>query len=328
MLRLGTRASTLATTQSAWVARHLVTGGEGEANGFELVHISTHGDRDRQSPLTQIGGTGVFVSAVREALLAGDVDVVVHSLKDLPTTPPDGIRLAAVPVREDPSDALITREGIGSLEEIPQGGTVGTGSPRRAAQLRLMRPDLDVRPIRGNIDTRMRYAESGEMDAVVLATSGLVRLGLAERIAQRFDPHAFLPAPAQGALAVEVREDFQEGAVETAGADGSLGSIAHSLSVLDDRETRAAAAAERAVLRALEAGCSAPVATFAEVGTSGLLTLKAGVYGRNSHIIREGAVSLDDAFTGNHEQSATQLGRDLAAEMLADGAKDLLAEEL
>lgn len=328
MLRLGTRASALATTQSAWVARQIVPGGEGDADGFELVHVTTQGDRDRTSALTQIGGTGVFVSAVRDALLAGDVDVVVHSLKDLPTAPPDGIHLAAVPVREDPSDALITRPGIGSLAEIPEGGTVGTGSPRRAAQLRLLRPDLDVRPIRGNIDTRMRFAESGELDAVVLATAGLLRLGLGDRIAERFDPREFLPAPAQGALAVEVREDFQLGDLEGAGASGALGSIAHSLSVLDHRDTRAAVAAERAVLRALEAGCSAPVATFAEVGTSGLLTLKAGVYGQSSHIVREGSVELGGDLTRNYENAAVQLGRDLAAQMLADGARGLLSEEL
>ena len=207
-MRLGTRASALARTQSAWVARQLVAGGEGDSDGFQLVNVSTHGDRDRTSPLTRIGGTGVFVSAVREALLAGEVDVVVHSLKDLPTLPADGIRLAAVPVRENPADALLTRAGVASLDAIPRGGRVGTGSPRRAAQLMLARPDLEVVPIRGNIETRMAYAERGELDAVVLAAAGLHRLGFEDRIAESFDPWQFLPAPAQGALAVEVREDL------------------------------------------------------------------------------------------------------------------------
>lgn len=326
MLRLGTRASALATTQSAWVARQLVPGGEGAANGFSLVHISTRGDRDRTSPLTQIGGTGVFVSAVREALVAGEVSVVVHSLKDLPTAAPAGITLAAVPVREDPSDALITRPGLAGLATIPEGGTVGTGSPRRAAQLRLLRPDLEIRAIRGNIDTRLRYAESGELDAVVLATAGLMRLGLDDLIAERFSPREFLPAPAQGALAVEVREGFMES------ADGVGDTIAQALRALDHAPTRAAATSERALLQALEAGCSAPVAAYASVGDDGLLTLKAGVYGRSDHIIQEASAPLGsdlaEAEVAAVAAVAAKLGRELAARMLNEGARTLLAEEI
>ncbi|MDU1122709.1 MAG: hydroxymethylbilane synthase, partial [Dermabacter sp.] len=229
------------------------------------------------------------VSAVREALLAGEVDVVVHSLKDLPTLPADGIRLAAVPVRENPADALLTRAEVASLDAIPRGGRVGTGSPRRAAQLMLARPDLEVVPIRGNIETRMAYAERGELDAVVLAAAGLHRLGFEDRIAESFDPWQFLPAPAQGALAVEVREDL-------------------------DRESDLA--------RALEAGCSAPVAAFAEVTDDNRLVLKAGVYGRNTHLVRESRT--DTPVTA---ASAEAAGRALAEDMLAAGARDLLAEE-
>lgn len=312
MMRLGTRASALARTQSAWVARQLVAGGEGDSDGFQLVNVSTHGDRDRTSPLTRIGGTGVFVSAVREALLAGEVDVVVHSLKDLPTLPADGIRLAAVPVRENPADALVTREGnAGGLDSIPRGGRVGTGSPRRAAQLMLARPDLEVVPIRGNIGTRMAYAERGELDAVVLAAAGLHRLGFEDRIAESFDPWQFLPAPAQGALAVEVREDLDRES-----------DLARTLDALDHRPTRFATIAERTLLRALEAGCSAPVAAFAEVTDDNRLVLKAGVYGRNTHLVRESRT--DTPVTA---ASAEAAGRALAEDMLAAGARDLLAEE-
>lgn len=311
MMRLGTRASALARTQSAWVARQLVAGAEGDSDGFQLVNVSTHGDRDRTSPLTRIGGTGVFVSAVREALLAGEVDVVVHSLKDLPTLPADGIRLAAVPVRENPADALLTRAGIASLDAIPRGGRVGTGSPRRAAQLMLARPDLEIVPIRGNIETRMAYAERGELDAVVLAAAGLHRLGFEDRIAESFDPWQFLPAPAQGALAVEVREDLD-----------CESDLARALEALDHRPTRFATIAERTLLRALEAGCSAPVAAFAEVTDNNRLVLKAGVYGRNTHLVRESRT--DTPVTA---ASAEAAGRALAEDMLAAGARDLLAEE-
>ncbi|WP_279064880.1 hydroxymethylbilane synthase [Dermabacter hominis] len=311
MMRLGTRASALARTQSAWVARQLVAGGEGDSDGFQLVNVSTHGDRDRTSPLTRIGGTGVFVSAVREALLAGEVDVVVHSLKDLPTLPADGIRLAAVPVRENPADALLTRAGIASLDAIPRSGRLGTGSPRRAAQLMLARPDLEVVPIRGNIETRMAYAERGELDAVVLAAAGLHRLGFEDRIAESFDPWQFLPAPAQGALAVEVRENLDRES-----------DLARALEALDHRPTRFATIAERTLLRALEAGCSAPVAAFAEVTDDNRLVLKAGVYGRNTHLVRESRT--DTPVTA---ASAEAAGRALAESMLAAGARDLLAEE-
>ncbi|MCT2189514.1 hydroxymethylbilane synthase [Dermabacter hominis] len=311
MMRLGTRSSALARTQSAWVARQLVAGGEGDSDGFQLVNVSTHGDRDRTSPLTRIGGTGVFVSAVREALLAGEVDVVVHSLKDLPTLPADGIRLAAVPVRENPADALLTRAGVASLDAIPRGGRVGTGSPRRAAQLMLARPDLEVVPIRGNIETRMAYAERGELDAVVLAAAGLHRLGFEDRIAESFDPWQFLPAPAQGALAVEVREDLDRES-----------DLARTLDALDHRPTRFATIAERTLLRALEAGCSAPVAAFAEVTDNNRLVLKAGVYGRNTHLVRESRT--DTPVTA---AAAAAAGRALAEDMLAAGARDLLAEE-
>src|SRR3954452_8863187 len=199
-IRLGTRASTLATTQSQWVADRLAAALDREV---ELVEISTAGDTSGR-PLAQLGGTGVFVSALREALLDGRIDVAVHSLKDLPTEPADGIALAAVPEREDPRDALIARDGL-TLGELPAGSTVGTGSPRRTAQLRALGLGLEIVPIRGNIDTRMRKVADGELDAVVLARAGLARIGRAGEITETLDPIQMLPAPAQGALAVECR---------------------------------------------------------------------------------------------------------------------------
>lgn len=290
-LRVGTRASALALSQSGWAAEQI-------SSEVELVHISTRGDRDQTSPLTQIGGTGVFVSAVREALLAGEVDMVVHSLKDLPTAAPEGITLAAVPPREDPSDALLARDGL-TLAELPDGASVGTGSPRRAAQLRLARPDLDVQPIRGNIDTRIAFMTDDRLDAVMLATAGLNRLGRDHLITERLDPRVFLPAPAQGALAVEVREGDAR--------------WAEPLAALDDAPTRAAVVAERILLNRLEAGCSAPVAAFAVMDGDQII-LKAGAFGADSHLIEEQAGT-----------DPTALGGAVARSLLARGAKALLS---
>ena len=201
VLRLGTRGSALATTQSGHVADRLAAAGV----GCELVLIKTEGDVN-SAPLATIGGTGVFVTAVRTALLDGRVDVIVHSYKDLPTATADGVRLVAVPPRANPFDALCARDGM-RLADLPAGATVGTGSPRRVAQLRRLRPDITVTPIRGNVDTRLGFVASGALDAVVLARAGLERLDRHDRITELFDGGDFLPAPAQGALAVECRDD-------------------------------------------------------------------------------------------------------------------------
>src|SRR4051812_4126827 len=231
-IRLGTRASTLATTQSQWVADRLAAALDREV---ELVEISTAGDTSGQ-PLAQLGGTGVFVSALRDALLQGRIDVAVHSLKDLPTDAAAGIALAAVPRREDPRDVVVARDGL-TLGELPVGGTVGTGSPRRAAQLRALGLGLEIADIRGNVDTRIRKVWDGEYDAVVLARAGLARLGRLDDATEVLDPLQMLPAPGQGALAVEARSDDV---------------LAGELVVLDDARSRAAVTAERAVLAALE----------------------------------------------------------------------------
>ena len=242
-LRLGTRASALATSQSTWVADRLRAAG----HEVELVLVQTEGDTNRAS-LSEIGGTGVFASALRDALLEGRIDLAVHSLKDLPTAPAPGLVVAAVPEREDVRDALVARDGL-TLGELPAGATVGTGSARRAAQLRLARPELVVTDIRGNVGTRIDLVRHGELDAVVLAAAGLSRLGRLDEATELLDLATMLPAPGQGALAVECREDAH-----------ALRDLLHD--TLEHAPTRTAVDAERAVLARLEAGCTAPVAAW------------------------------------------------------------------
>jgi hydroxymethylbilane synthase len=301
-LRLGTRGSALARTQSQTVADAL-TAATGAA--VELVPIVTEGDRSRAA-IQQLGGTGVFVAALRDALLAGDIDLAVHSYKDLPTAVQPGLTIAAVPGREDPRDALVARDGL-TLGELPPGSTVGTGAPRRVAQLRALGLGLDVVPIRGNVDTRMGRVASGDLDAVVLARAGLSRLGRLDAVTETLDPLQVLPAPAQGALAVECRS----GDARTRELVGRL----------EDSSARSCVVAERTVLAALEAGCSAPVAAYAEVaeGDSGPeLFLRASVTAIDGSDAVRGSVSgpLPDA---------AALGRALAAELLDRGAAELMA---
>ena len=300
VLRVGTRGSALATTQAQTVA-DAVAGSTGAR--VELVRITTHGDVSRAA-LTSIGGTGVFVTAVREALLAGEVDVVVHSFKDLPTAPAEGIALAAVPVREEPADALCARDGL-DLDSLPPGATVGTGSPRRVAQILAYRTDLTVVPIRGNVDSRLSQVRDGRLDAVVLAAAGLRRLGLQEAITALLPDEIMLPAPAQGALAVECRL-----------ADQQSSWFASALAELDDPAARAEATAERSLLSTLEAGCSAPVGARAraradELSLAGLV------------IAPDGRLQFRGELSGGIADAA-QLGRQLAESLLADGAAQVL----
>lgn len=249
-LRMGTRSSALALAQSASFAAALSS-----ASGATVrtVGITTQGDTSNAAIAT-MGNTGVFVQAVRAALLSGEIDFAVHSYKDLPTALPEGITLAAVPAREDPRDAVVTADGR-TLERLPAGARVGTGSPRRAGQLLWAHPGLEVVPLRGNVDSRIGRVRSGQLDAVIVAAAGLARLDRLAEASQLLDPDAFVPAPAQGALAVECRTD-------------DLGLLA-LLGRLDDRGTRVAAAAERAVLARLEAGCSAPVGAHARIERAG-----------------------------------------------------------
>lgn len=306
-IRIGTRASLLATTQAELVAAMVR-----ERLGWktELVEVTTDGDRSQAdgTPLSQVpaAGTGVFVSALREALLAGEVDLAVHSLKDLPTYPHEGVVLAAVPPREDPRDVVVARDGL-TLGELPAGSRVGTGSPRRVAQLLALGLGLAVVGVRGNVDTRVAKVRSGELDAVVLARAGLARIGRLEEVTEVLDPLQMLPAPGQGALALECR---------AASADAGL---ARQLAELDHPATRAATTAERVVLATLEGGCSAPVGALADVveGEDG-----EELWLRAVALSTDGALSVRRSATGDVADAAG-LGERLAKEMLADGAADL-----
>ena len=300
-LRLGTRASALATTQSGLVA-DLIRQRLGRE--VELVTITTEGDVS-SAPLATLGGTGVFVSALRDALLRGEVDVAVHSLKDLPTAPADGIALAAVPVREDPRDVVVARDGL-TLGELPHGSRVGTGSPRRAAQLEALGLGLDVSGVRGNVDTRIGKVASGEYDAVLLARAGLARLGRLDDATEVLDPLQMLPAPGQGALAIECRTDDPD--------------LVAALAALDDPANRAAVTAERAVLATLEAGCSAPLGALAEVveGEDG-----DELWVRAVALSHDGGLSVRMSTTGPVADAAG-VGHRLASDMLDDGAADLM----
>jgi hydroxymethylbilane synthase len=291
-LRLGTRRSLMARTQAGQVAQ-MITASTGRA--VELVGVSTFGDVSR-ADLASIGGTGVFVNTLRERLLAGEVDLAVHSLKDLPTAQPDSVALAAVPPRDDARDALAARGGA-KLADLPPGARVGTGSTRRVGQLRALRHDLDCVPIRGNADSRLARVASGDLDGVVLAYAGLIRIGRHDAVTQIFEPDEMLPAPGQGALAVECRNDDVE--------------LVSALAAVNDKSTRAAVTAERSVLAALEAGCSAPVGAYA-AGID-VLHLQAVVLGVDG----SGAVRLS---RNGPADAADQLGRELAAELLARGA--------
>lgn len=299
-LRVGTRASLLARTQTDAVVAALDV-------AVEIVHVSTAGDRS-SAALHQIGGTGVFVSALRDALLSGEIDVAVHSYKDLPTAPANGIALAAVPVREDPRDALVARDRL-TLGELPTGSKVGTGSPRRAAQLRALGLGLDIVALRGNVDTRLAKVASGELDAVVLALAGLRRLGRAAEVSEVLDPIQVLPAPAQGAVAIECR----------AGDDAVLAVLAR----LDDADTRAAVAAERALLAALEAGCTAPVGALAELAEDDDGSIEIFLRGSVTALDGSDAVRLSASGPRN---DADSIGRRLAADLLEIGADTMMME--
>ncbi|MFE5191843.1 hydroxymethylbilane synthase [Streptomyces sp. NPDC056628] len=323
-LRLGTRRSKLAMAQSGQVADTVsqVTG-----RPVELVEITTYGDISREA-LSQIGGTGVFVTALRDALLRGEVDFAVHSLKDLPTAQPEELVLAAVPEREDPRDVLVARHAL-KLTDLPRGARIGTGSARRAAQLNAYARghglDVETVPIRGNVDTRIRYVHDGELDAVVLAAAGLSRIGRLDEVTDFLSVDTVLPAPGQGALAIECTADNAD--------------LVAALGELDDPFTRVAVTAERSLLAALEAGCSAPVGALADLPPLSA-PLERGDPQAERQIVKEmrlrGVVGTPDgtrmvqlSTTGpvpeTHDQ-ALALGRELATEMLAQGAAGLMGE--
>lgn len=298
-LRLGTRASALARTQAGHVAEALRAAG----HRVELVHLSTHGDTSRAA-ISTLGGTGVFVTALRDALLAGEIDLAVHSYKDLPTAPADPLVIAAVPPRQDPRDALIARDGL-TLGELPPGARIGTGAPRRVAQLHGLGLGFEVSAIRGNVDTRLGMVASGQLDAVVLARAGLARLGRLSEVTETLDPLTMLPAPAQGALAVECR----------------AGELESELKIVQDSDTRLCVEAERALLAHLQAGCSAPVAALA--------VLAEGDDGNSELFLRGLAACLDGSdvlrLSATGPAGDPQgLGRRLAGELLERGAAELI----
>lgn len=297
-LRLGTRRSALATTQSGHVADALREAG----HEVEIVEIVTEGDTNRAS-LASMGGTGVFASALRQALHDDEIDLAVHSLKDLPTAPEPGLTIAAIPPRVDPRDALCARDGL-TLAELGEGAVVGTGSPRRRAQLAALGLGLQCRDIRGNLGTRLAMVGPGQdqLDAIVLASAGLGRLGMRERITELLEPIQMLPAPGQGALAVECREDDEV--------------VLAALRPLDHEDSRAATTAERAILAELEAGCAAPIGALAEVVDdvdAPVISLRAVV------TAMDGSQDLRRSITGPLGE-AEDLGRRLARTFVADGA--------
>lgn len=325
-LRLGTRGSKLARWQAEWVADRLQQLGR----AVELVEIATRGDVERSVAIEEIGTRGVFTKEIQRALLAGDVDLGVHSLKDLPTEPVEGLVLAAVPARESPADVLICARGAGVeaaadepaavgdlaarrrldprhpgsyFECLTLGARVGTGSLRRQAQLRHVRSDLRVEDVRGNIDTRLRKLDEGQFNAIVLAEAGLRRIGLAERITHVLPFDLMLPAVGQGALAIECRADDVDARA--------------MLAPLVDQPTRAAVTAERALLERLRGGCMAPVGALARV-EAGTLHLSAVV------LSPDGARRLAANKTGSPSEAET-LGRSVADALLAQGAADLIA---
>ncbi len=303
-LTIGSRGSKLALWQAEWMRTQLLRLRPDAEVSIEV--IKTSGDVLKDAPLAAIGGKGVFTKEIEEALLDGRVDVAVHSLKDLPTVLPAGLRIAAITEREDARDALVLRAGLvlerPSIKSLAPGATVGTSSPRRVAQLKHLRPDLNVRELRGNVDTRLRKLDAGDYDAIILASAGLRRLGLAERISAPVEPEEMLPAVGQGALGIETRA-ADEATVKMVAA-------------VDDERTRAACTAERALLRELGGGCQLPIAAHAVV-TDGRLRMGGLV------ALPSGESVIRDSVEGRADE-AEQLGVELAHRLRGRGADTLL----
>jgi hydroxymethylbilane synthase len=299
-LRIGTRGSLLAKWQAEFVRKRLFAVAGVEA---EIVVIKTSGDKFANAPLTQIGGKGIFVKELEDALMEESIDIAVHSVKDIPTEIPPRLSFPAVFPREDVRDCLISASGA-TLANLRQGARIGTGSLRRQSQLRHLRPDLDVRDLRGNVDTRLRKAQSGEYDAILLAKAGLDRLGWSDRITETFAPEVFLPAVGQGAIAAECRVSDTE-ATEVLGA-------------LDDAESRTAIIAERALLSALQGGCQVPLGAWART-ERGEFILEACVCSV------DGAQYVRQRATAPPGQAAT-LGEHVARLLWEAGAQSILED--
>jgi hydroxymethylbilane synthase len=300
-IRIATRKSMLALTQSTWIKEQIENKHPGVA--VELVKIVTKGDKITDVPLAKIGGKGLFVKEIEEALLRGEADLAVHSMKDVPAELPENLYLGVVPKRENPRDAFVSHKCT-TMAELPQGARVGTSSLRRRAQLAYLRPDLEIVDLRGNVETRLRKLDEGEFDAVILATAGLNRLGLSDRITAHFSPEEMLPAVAQGALGLELRRDDSE--------------VYDLLSFLHDEDTAVAVEAERAFLKRLEGGCQVPLGAFAELRQNELT-----VTGLIAAV--DGSELLRRSFTGSPREAAA-LGVRLAEALLAMGGQKILAE--
>lgn len=300
-IRLGTRGSPLALRQAALVADRIR--GQAPDRAVEIVPMKTSGDRLAQVSLGEFGGKGLFVKELEEALLAGRVDIAVHSLKDMPAELPEGLCLAAFPPRDDPRDVLVTRAG-GGIADVPDGATVGTSSLRRRVLLLSVRPDLRIEAIRGNVDTRLAKLSAGMWDAIVVAAAGLARLGLTPANARPLAPAEFVPAVGQGILAIEARSADRE--------------VRTLLAAVDDAATRAQADAERAFLRQLGASCHTPVAAHAQL-VNGELSLDGFVATLDARRVLRGRMT-------GAPGSAELLGQKLAGELLARGAREILRE--
>lgn len=301
-LRLGTRASALARWQAQWVADRLTALGLAE---IEMVHISTQGDQQQTGPIGNIGSSGVFTKELQRALLANEIDLAVHSLKDLPTDPVEGLSLVAVPERGPQGDVLVAARSSVTLDTLPVAAIIGTGSLRRRAQMWHVRPDLQMAELRGNVDTRLRKLQAGQYDAIVLAEAGLVRLGLAQYITQRFALSQILPAVGQGALGIEART-----------SDAATQAI---LAALDHPTTHAIVLAERSMLATLRGGCLAPVAAWCRL-TGDRIQLSGAVLALHGtrRLAAEGTCPIDAS-------AAVALGAEVAQQLLSLGAAKLIA---
>lgn len=302
---IGSRGSQLALWQANHIAHRLDS--LGVSTRIEIIR--TTGDRLQTAALTQAGGKGLFTKEIEEALLAGSIDLAVHSLKDLPTAIPAGLSIAAIPQREDPRDAIVGCR----LHQLRKGARVGTSSGRRAAQLLQLRPDFAIEPVRGNVDTRLRKLKEGQFDAIVLAAAGLRRLGLESEIAEIFSPEQMCPAPGQGALAIEVRQKVAALGIKTPQNDAAFDLCAS----LNHADSRSAVDCERAVLAALGGGCQLPLGAYAEIRNDSIHVLALA-------ISPDGSRSVKGQRTGPKD-TPEALGRALGEELLAQGARDILS---
>lgn len=300
-LRIGTRGSVLALWQAEWVKSQLLA--LHQEVSVELVVIKTTGDKILDVPLAKVGGKGLFVKEIEEALLAGRADLAVHSVKDVPAELPEGLHLAVMPPREDPRDALISRNGV-ALAQLPQGARVGTSSLRRSAQLLHLRPDLRIENLRGNVDTRLRKLESEGFDAIVLAAAGVKRLELSHVVSEYLDPEQMLPAVGQGALGIETR-------IDDAFTNQMVASLAH-------QDTMITVSAERAFLNRLEGGCQVPIGGHAVMDGEELVLTGMVADLKGARLVRK-------QMRGKGQQSEL-IGRRLAEEVLASGGAEILAE--